>query len=287
MAYTVDAAFDTFYEQINLSGDHRQTANARKDDVVASLKNTFDVLDAFATGSIPKFTALKGSADLDVMVVLHYSKHIKDKTPSQVLESVQKALSEYRTNVRKNGQAVTLYYKTWPNVDIVPVSRKMTDDDKVDYYSVPNANDGTWIKARPRKFANAIEAKSTECGQNFRRIIKMIKHWNLTHSEFLTGYHIEVLALNVLSGDLDDTPWNVFQFFNNARPLLQSLLWYELGYADLYLSAEDRIEVIKRFDTAIAKSRDAWYATYDGRNDDRNAIELWKQIFGDKFPSYG
>jgi hypothetical protein len=201
MATAVDAAFNSFYGQINLSGDHRETANTRKDDVVASLKNTFDVLDAFATGSIPKFTALKGSADLDVMVVLHFGKHIKDKTPTQVLESVQKALSEYRTNVRKNGQAVTLYYKTWPNVDIVPVSRTMTNGDKVNYYSVPNANKGSWINARPRKFANEIEAKATECGQNFRRIIKMIKHWNLAHSEFLNGYHIEVLALNVFSGN--------------------------------------------------------------------------------------
>jgi hypothetical protein len=38
-----------FYDRINLSGDHRQTANTRKDDVVARLKTKFDVLDAFAT----------------------------------------------------------------------------------------------------------------------------------------------------------------------------------------------------------------------------------------------
>ena len=121
MAYTTDAAFDAFYEQINLSGDHRQTANARKDRIVGLLKNDFEILDAFSTGSIPKFTALKNRADLDVMVVLHYGKHVKDKTPTQLLESVRKPLSQYRTNVRKNGQAVTLHYDTWPNVDIVPV----------------------------------------------------------------------------------------------------------------------------------------------------------------------
>jgi hypothetical protein len=169
----------------------------------------------------------------------------------------------------------------------VPVSRTMTDDEKVDYYSVPNSNNGTWIKARPRKFANQIEAKATECGQNFRRIIKMAKHWNLVHSEFLTGYHIEVLALNLFSGNLDDIPWNVFQFFDRARLLLQSPLWHELGYADDYLSYTDRAEAIRRFDTAIAKSRDAWYLTYGERNDHKAAIALWKQVFGDKFPSYG
>jgi hypothetical protein len=142
MAIAVESAFGEFYEQINLSGDHRETANTRKDDVVARLKKDFEVLDAFATGSLPKFTALKGNADPDVMVVLHYGKHIRDKAPSQVLESVQRSLSDYRTNVRKNGQAVTLYYKTWPNVDIVPVPRVTNKDGSVNCYEVLNANNG-------------------------------------------------------------------------------------------------------------------------------------------------
>jgi tRNA nucleotidyltransferase (CCA-adding enzyme) len=97
MAYTVAAAFDAFYENINLSGDHRQTANARRDNVVDTLSKKFEIVESFATGSIPKFTALKGQADLDVMVALHYGKHIKDKTPTQVLQDVRAALAEWRT----------------------------------------------------------------------------------------------------------------------------------------------------------------------------------------------
>jgi hypothetical protein len=203
------------------------------------------------------------------------------------LETVQTSLAEYRTNVRKNGQAITLYYKTWPSVDIVPVSRTTNDNGSVSHYNVPNANNGSWIQARPKKFAGEIEAKATQCGQNFRRIIKMVKHWNRVHSEFLSSYHIEVLALNIYSGNLDDTPWQVFQFFEKAKPLLQASLWHELGYADDYLTYSDRAEVLKRFDTAIQKTRDAWYLTYVGKNDHKGAIELWRQVFGDKFPAYG
>ena len=44
MAFTVDAAFNSFYDDINLTGDHRQTANTRKDDVVETLKKQFEVL---------------------------------------------------------------------------------------------------------------------------------------------------------------------------------------------------------------------------------------------------
>jgi hypothetical protein len=64
MAYTVEAAFNGFYDAINLSGDHREIANARKDRVVQLLGKHFEILDAFTTGSIPRYTALAAIADL-------------------------------------------------------------------------------------------------------------------------------------------------------------------------------------------------------------------------------
>lgn len=287
MAYTVDASFNSFYDQINLSGDHREIANKRRDRIVELLKKDFEILDAFGTGSIPKFTALKGHADLDVMVVLHYGKHIKDKLPGTVLQNVRDSLSEYRTGVRSNGQAVTLGYDSWPNVDIVPVSRVVDDKGNVTQYEVPNSNTQNWMPSRPKKHANTIEARWTDCGQNFRRIIKMIKHWNRIHGEYLTSYHIEVLALNIFWSNLDDLPWNIHTFFDKARGLVGSSLWYEVNYADAYLTQANRQEAIKRLETATSKSLTAWHSTYGTNYDSETAIKTWKQIFGDKFPAYG
>jgi hypothetical protein len=195
MSYTVDASFEAFYDNINLSGDHREIANNRRDEIVRTLEKKYAIVEAFSSGSIPKYTALKKHADLDLIVALHYEKHIKGKTPTEVLQSVRNALSEWRTGARKNGQAVTLYYRTWPNVDIVPVSRVVNRDGTVFYYNVPDSNSDSWIASRPKKHADDIEQKSSKCGRNFRRIIKMIKHWNRIHGDYLQSYHIEVLAL--------------------------------------------------------------------------------------------
>jgi len=287
MPYTVEEAFDAFYDSINLGGDYRETANKRRDEIVNTLGRTFSIVEAFSSGSIPKYTALKNQADLDVIVALHYGKHIVGKTPTQVLQSVRDALAEWRTGARKNGQAVTLYYKTWPNVDIVPVSQVMNDDGSVSYYNVPNSNTDTWIASQPKTHAANIEKKSSDCGHNFRRIIKMIKHWNKIHSNYLQSYHIEVLALKVFDSNLNNTSWSVFQFFEKARPLLASTLWYELGFVDDYLTWSDREDALKRLDTAIEKSRLAWHRTYDKNDDHKGAIEIWRQVFGDKFPAYG
>ena len=115
----------------------------------------------------------------------------------------------------------------------------------------------------------------------------MIKHWSQFHGDYLNGYHIEVLAIKVFNGNLDDVSWNVHWFFQQARPLLANSLFYDLGNVDDYLSYADRLEVLKRFDTAISKSSDAWLLTYNGRGDHKTAITNWKQIFGDKYPAYG
>jgi len=287
MPYLVSTSFDIFFDNINLKGDHRETANSRKDRVVSLLEKDFEILDAFATGSIPKYTAVKGYADLDVMVVLHYSKHIQGKLPSTILENVRSSLSGYATRTRKNGQAVTLSYETWPDVDIVPVSRVSNSDGTVNYYNVPDMNREEWIKSRPRKHSTDMAEKNKVCGDNFKKIVKMIKWWNHQHSSYMESYHIEVIALKTFDSEINDVTWGIYSFFKKAVEEVTNYTFHEGDMVDDYLDYNDRQEVINRLKTAEEKSRNAWYLTYNGKTDDKKAIEIWKQIFGDKFPSYG
>lgn len=289
MAYHVPYAFNVFFDNINLRGDHRSTASARKERLVSLLGKEFEILEAFPTGSIPRYTAVRDHADLDVMVVLHWGKHIKDKKPSEVLKTVQKCLAEFRTGVRRNGQAVTLYYETWPNVDVVPVSRVTNSDDSFSHYNVPDMNHEEWIASSPKRHSDAMVARNESFGDEFKKIVKMIKWWNHQHSSLLEGYHIEVMALHALSGRFSSYPWDIFQFFDSACKLASSFLFHDGGFADkyLYLNSEARLEIVRRLETARDKARTAWHETYGANNNDKKAIEIWGQVFGDKFPAYG
>lgn len=287
MAYTVPFSFDKFRENIELSGDHREVARKRKERLVSLLENTFTVLDAFPSGSVPRYTAVTGYADLDVIVVLHYTNHIKDKLPSEVLQGVRDALGQYRTNVRKNGQAVTLHYNSWPSVDIVPVSRVVNEDGGVNYYNVPNMNTESWIKSRPRKHSSDMTDKNRICGDSFKRVVKMIKWWNHQHGSYLQSFHIEVIALKTFSYAMSDYSWDVYRYFEAALELVSAPLWHEGAYIDSYLSDSNRQEALNRIQTAKDKSLSAWFCTYQENNNHKRAIELWRQVFGDKFPAYG
>lgn len=287
MPYSVAYSFDKFRENIEPPNYDRETATKRKEHLISLVQNDFEVLDAFASGSLPRYTAVKDHTDLDIIVVLHYSKHIKDKKPSEILQAIRDCLGEQYTNVKKNGQAVTLYYKTWPNVDVVPVARVVDNSGAVTHYSVPNMNDETWIASQPDKHSDDLGEKSKSYGVEFKRIIKMIKWWNHQHSHLLQSYHIEVLALHSLAATFSSYPWEIYQFFDQAVKLVGSPLWHKISYADTYLDWDKRQEALKRLATARDKASAAWYKTYDQNNDDKGAIETWGQIFGDEFPAYG
>jgi hypothetical protein len=288
LAYTVAAAFDQFFDKINLPGDHRQTANSRRDALVSLLKNNFEVLEAFPSGSIPRFTAVRGYADLDVMVALHWGKHIKDRTPSEVLDSVRNCLKQYRTGVRRNGQAVTLFYDSWPNVDIVPCARNVDNQQNVTHYTIPDMHRGVWLPSTPKEHSQDIEQKSSLCGESFRRIIKMVKWWNHKHSEYLQSYHIEVIALRAFNGALTDLPWDVLSYFKEAASVVAGPLYHRGSQVDAYLSPVDRRqEARSRLTSAHGLALGAWYATHGVNNDHRVAIGKWRQVFGEEFPAYG
>ena len=85
MPYTVAVSFDKFIENISLVGSQETIASKRTEGIVGLLDSSFKILEAFPMGSLMHGTALKGFADADVLVALHYGLHVGTKTPTQFL----------------------------------------------------------------------------------------------------------------------------------------------------------------------------------------------------------
>jgi hypothetical protein len=279
----VEDAFEQFHREINLPGNHRATANRRAEWIVGRLRPHFTVIDAFPIGSIPKYTALQDHADLDVLVVLHHSKHIKNRLPSTVLANVRKALGPGVGRVRRNGQAVTMTFTSWPNVDVVPASRTMTSDGtKVSRYKIPDMNRELWLPTRPRRHSSKINAAASVRGPLFRQIIKMVKDWSRRQPVKLQSYHIEVIALKT-SSTWDEYTWPIFQWFDAAIEAVD-WCWHDGQDISGYLSPADADKAKAQLQQAKDAARWAWWLTYGDRAAHREAIGIWKQIFGRRFP---
>ncbi len=95
---------DGLLEEIAIDGSLMDTANTRRDRIVELLKDEFTILEAFPTGFLVRGTALSGHADVDVIVALHYGKHIEGKEP-EVGPLFTKALSELGIPVPSRDEA--------------------------------------------------------------------------------------------------------------------------------------------------------------------------------------
>ena len=208
-------------------------------------------------------------------------KHVEGKSPRQVLEDVRDALSEYNAQiVKKNGQAVTLYFKTWPNVDIVPAKRVTVGNGFV--LQIPDMNTGAWISTHPVAHDQAMAAIPVRR----RQLVRMIKRWNAAHSETVLSYHIEQIALRTTEahdGAWDETswPWAINQFVGKAIELTEPTA----PMSEVY-DVEDWSQMRERFWRAKALALNGWYAVHkDG--DIETAISRYRILFGDALPSFG
>jgi hypothetical protein len=282
MPYLVSTAFAQFISAISVDGDARATATARRNRIAELLEGKMHTLDIFPTGSMMRGTALADVSDVDVIAVLHYGKHVENRTCMQVLESVREALSSYNAQiVKKNGQAVTLYFKSWPNVDIVPAKRVTTTGGGHELW-IPDTNTGEWIRTDPA----SLDALMRGTSQRRRQLVRIIKYWNAAHSSYLRSFHIDHIALTCTSArdgdpwEEDDWPWAVLQFFEKATEATDPSkeLWLEYD-------ADDWEELRKRLHRAKELAQSAWHAV---RHDDaETAMTKLHALFGDAFPSYG
>lgn len=288
MAFSSDSAFEQYYGNINLSGDFRALAAQRRDHILGLLENRFNVIDTFAGGSIPKYTALRNHADLDVFVVLHYGIHCKGKKPSEVLLEVRQALAA-KPRVRRNGQAVTLTYAGFPDVDVVPVFFTSHDGERYEdalYLNVPDMNTETWIRSTPKLHSDRIDAAAIAYGAVFRRAIKMMKHWNWRHGDILRSFHIEVLALTAMTAaNFSGISFAMYKFFSVISEHVLVPLHYEDGRVDEYLSAIDRQTLLNRLNQVKENALQAWLDAFLGNHE--ASITRWRNIFGEEFPTYG
>jgi hypothetical protein len=169
MAWTTEGAFGDFYGEINLPGDHHGIANVLRDWVLQRLRNNgMRVLEAVPFGSIPRFTALTEHADVDVLAVLHYTKHIEDRKRSEVLLNVKNMRGTGQAGKgRRNGQAVTVTFQSWPNIDVVPASR-IAKDGVVTGYEIPDMNREVWLPTNPPQHSRDISTPVSHRGPRFR-----------------------------------------------------------------------------------------------------------------------
>ena len=214
---------------------------------------------------------------------------------TKVLNAIKFYLSKVpnysKAEIKKNGQAVTLKLstRTWA-FDLVPSVAVARSDGTTAYFLIPDGA-GNWIRTDPR----IDDANTTRCnGQHgglFLPTIRLLKYWNRrVHKPRLRPYYFETLAINTFSNvaTISSFPAAVRHFFDVGPAYLQSSCADPKGLGPALDSDIDR-ETKNKVYTAMADAakKAAAAIASERREQHREAIALWGQIFGPGFPSYG
>ncbi len=285
MALSVQESFEEFIKNISISCDYSNMIEERTNLVIKLLYKKFNALEIFAVGSLVSYTPIKDYVDIDLIIVLHYSKYIKKKTPLDLLEKIKKVLKSYKVEItRKNTHAVKLKFKELPHVNIIPASRVLIDEN-FSHYNIPSTDKDIWIPSNPKNHTKQMRNLSVYKS----RLIQMIKEWNRQNFSYLSSFHIDNIALSYKDEINSDFAWHICKFFKYMYESIENRLPNPNGlgsYVDDYLDDYSRIEVLELIDNTITKTYDAWYDVYTEK-EHKLPISTYHECFGDRFPKYG
>ena len=292
MATTIQASFQKFKENLEITDLQASTVSARQANVREVVEVGLDVLDSFLAGSYSRSTMIAPlkKADIDIFMVLDskywYNYNGQNGGQAGLLDLVKRILKKTYTtpDISRNGQAVTIRFSDFI-VDVVPGFNRQGGG-----YLIPNSVSQTWISTDPKKHISLISESNKLHNGDFVPLVKMIKAWNRTSGDYFNSFHLEIIALEILNNvTISDFPSGMRYFFDKGREIIKKQNVDPAGYGGdvgAYINSQQKItEAVGKFELAYQRALKAEDAA--NRNNVQEAVEFWKKIAGDYFPSYG
>jgi hypothetical protein len=295
MATTVKQAFQEFSSNLEITDRQTKLVSERWSNVVSALKAELSLHseESKLIGSYARHTLTRylSEADVDVMVILHYG----DNEDWDSAEGAIKALDKFRaildeayphTDKRRDRNCITMKFSEF-RLDVVPAFQY-----EQGYYEIPDSIRKEWVPTNPSSFAGSITDVNKAMDGSFVPLIKMVKAWNREVGWPIASFHLECLMYNRYhTYEQGYTYHSMLKVFFKALPGYLSKACYDpiMGdRVDTYLDNEARKT---RREVAIEKAKAAAAASkeaYEDQDDEPSvAIDKWKSLLGEFFPSYG
>ncbi|MFZ3401754.1 nucleotidyltransferase, partial [Aeromonas salmonicida] len=198
-------------------------------------------------------------------------------------------IPQYSNSASRNSEAATLQATSYPwNFDIVPCFMTTEDAYGNTYYLIPDGY-GNWKKTDPRKDKERSSRVNQNNDKKVLQIIRLMKYWNKRPTMATMGsYLLENMILD-------------FYETNSVTSYIDWDVKAVLGYisSNIFLAVQDpkgiqgnintltfgqQLSISQRAIADIARLQEA--GDYEFENTKR-AIDQWRIVFGNNFPTYG
>lgn len=294
---TVDEAFRKFKSRLELNDKEQANASARQQEVRNYLDTNFKIDRSFLTGSYKRWTKTKPLKDVDIFFVLKASEnHYRAKAPSVILTDFHNALVErYGDKAKKQNRSINVDFGVKADTDDNTDYRVISVDvvpafDKDDDFEIPDNELGKWIETNPQVHAEKATAAHQAYSNEWKGLVRMVKYWNNNpkHGEkpIKPSFLIEVMALQCLHGGWGGSfDREVQGFFATLADRIFDQWPDPAGLGPPISNGMDATRKERARGLLLAAGREATLAIdHVRRGRDGEALRVWRQLFGPKFP---
>jgi hypothetical protein len=289
---TIDQAFETFRQRLELSETERTNASKRHNELRECIRAKFSVDRDWLTGSYGRHTKTKPLKDVDIFFALgEKEKKWRDKAPNEVLGAFQDCLvGKYGKDAVDPGRrCVTVEFEKNTkdeegkvlSIDAVPAF------ELADCYEIPDRVLGKWIKTDPEVHAEKSTATNKTLDGKWVPLVKMLKRWNRSAGgPIKPSFLIEVMAHDLVDPPFTSYPREVQRFFA-AMPAVLSGPWPDPAGFGPPVSDQMTPDLVQKAISALRKAeKNASLAMrLEAQGKTGEALVLWREIMGRYFPT--
>ncbi len=284
---TTARAFAKLDDLIRLNVDDRAVIDARRDDAEQALRAIFPprcalpLVGVATIGSAGRDTMIRPLDEVDIFVVFSAANSAWKRfrwDSRDLLLCVRNAIGGERIQtIGTRGQAMRIVYNSAPDVHLVPAF-----DHPRAGYVMPDCVGG-WLPTRPERHASWM----ADAGPRVASAVRLLKAWNRVCGSHLRSFHLEALAGKVLINRGLNTRQALAEVFRHVEN--KGFTAYDPaevgGDLSTYLQGDDCDALAESVRFARVHADDAVEAEQAGRHED--AVNLWRQVFGPEFPTFG
>lgn len=323
MARTVKSSFVVFNRDVvNLDPNLCSTAIKSRDWLISQIMrkcNLGELPPSYKAmninyGSFSRMTKIRPLDDIDIMICFKgmggryvktednnifnivmpdHAKPYKDMKEGQILNSrkVVEALKkiigiipQYRNpDYHRDHEAMTLKLASYEwNFDVVPCFHTTSD-----FYLIPDGN-GKWKRTDPRIDRSRLKRLVNMHGSIIQQTIRTMKYWKRrAWGDCLPSYVFEQMLLDKMERmEIYDVERNVMVLLGYISSAINNPINDPKNYqGDLNtLGKEDRERLALSASRHLQRVSEAVAA--EMLNDHQEAIGIWRDVFGEEFPSY-
>lgn len=290
-------AFKSLQSAVNADPKVVDEARRRRNAFRKAFDREPDVTRTFASGSFARGSQIEPIKDVDLLVLYKEEDHPDWNTPG---DSAEAALEQTRTRIKDllgdpaseegvdavrhtmvRDHAVTCWLDDPDDedaftVDVVPALNRSEGG-----FWIPEKSSRLWIPTDPLYLVYLVLDAHQRSSRRFVPLLRDLKRWTRDHGKTLKGLTMEVLALAHLPRD-EPPQVALEQFFVAAAEAVFQPIGDPAGLCGEIQDDLDRDAA----SNALREAGDlAWRANRAAdRDDHKNAICLWRKIFGPVFP---